>query len=95
MLLSVRMIGRDVMPEATRAVLDMAAATGEDLTGAAQRLAQALADPAGEIESLKEAGIQLTEEQKKNIERAQDQNDIYKAQKLLLEQVSNSRYRYR
>ena len=90
MLASVRMIGHEVMPEATRAVLDMAAATGEDLTGAAQRLAQALADPAGEIESLKEAGIQLTEEQKKNIEKAQDQNDIYKAQKLLLEQVSNT-----
>ena len=56
MLAATRMIGQDVVPEATIAILDMAAATGEDASNAAQRLAQALSDPAGEIESLKEAG---------------------------------------
>ncbi len=83
-------IGRDVMPEATKAILDMAAATGEDLTGAAQRLGQALADPAGEIESLKEANIQLTEEQAENIKKVQEQNGLYEAQKLLLQEVNNT-----
>ncbi len=52
-LAATRKIGRDVMPEATKAVLNMAAATGEDATQVAERLAKALADPAGEIESLK------------------------------------------
>ena len=89
-LVATRKIGRDVMPEATKAILDMAAATGEDLTGAAQRLGQALAGPAGEIESLKEANIQLTEEQAENIKKVQEQNGLYEAQKLLLQEVNNT-----
>lgn len=90
MLAATRQIGAEVMPEATQAVLDMAAATGEDATNAAQRLAQALSDPAGEIESLKEAGIQLTEEQKKNIQKVQEQNGVYEAQKLILREVAGT-----
>ncbi len=90
MLVATRKISRETLPEATKAVLDMASATGEDLTGAAQRLAQALSDPAGEIESLKEAGIQLTEQQKKNIQTVQDQNGIYDAQKLILDEVAGT-----
>ena len=91
MLASTRKIGRDIMPEATKAVLDMAAVTGDDAVGAAHDLAQALADPAGEIESLKEKGIQLSEEQKKNIQRVQEQNGVYEAQKILLQEVAGTR----
>lgn len=90
MLAATRRIGRDVLPEATRAVLDMAAATGDDAAGAAKDLAQALADPAGEIESLKEKGIQLTEEQAENIKKVQEQNGVYAAQKILLQEVSKT-----
>lgn len=90
MLASTRKIGRNIMPEATKAVLDMAAATGDDAVGAAHDLAQALADPAGEIESLKEKGIQLSEEQKKNIQRVQEQNGVYEAQKILLQEVAGT-----
>ena len=89
-LVATRKIGRDIIPEATMAILDMAAATGEDATGAAQRLAQALADPAGEIESLKEANIQLSEEQAENIKKVQEQNGLYEAQKLLLQEVNST-----
>ena len=89
-LVATRKIGRDVMPEATKAILDMAAATGEDLTGAAQRLGQALADPAGEIESLKEANIQLTEEQAENIKKVQEQNGLYEAQRIILKEVADT-----
>lgn len=90
MLAATRLIGRDIVPEATLAILDMAAAAGEDATGAAQRLAKALSNPAGEMESLKEAGIQLTEEQKRNIEKVQEQNGLYEAQKILLQEVAGT-----
>ena len=90
MLAATRKISAEVMPEATQAILDMAAATGEDAVNAAQRLSQALADPAGEIESLKEAGIQLSEEQKENIKRVQEQNGVYEAQKILLKEVEST-----
>lgn len=90
MLASTRLIGREVMPEATKAVLDMAAATGDDAAGAAKDLAQALADPAGEIESLKEKGIQLTDAQAENIKKVQEQNGLYQAQLLLLQEVEGT-----
>lgn len=90
MLAATRKISSEVMPEATKAVLDMAAATGDDAAGAAKDLAQALSDPAGEIESLKEKGIQLTEEQAENIKRVQEQNGVYEAQKLLLKEVAGT-----
>lgn len=90
MLAATRKISSDIMPEATKAVLDMATATGDDAAGAAKDLAQALSDPAGEIESLKEKGIQLTDEQAENIKKVQEQNGLYEAQKLLLEQVAGT-----
>ena len=90
MLAATRKISAEVMPEATQAILDMAAATGEDAANAAQRLSQALSDPAGEIESLKEAGIQLSEEQKENIKKVQEQNGVYEAQKILLKEVEST-----
>lgn len=89
-LVATRKISREIMPEATKAVLDMAAATGDDAVGAAHDLAQALADPAGEIESLKEKGIQLTEAQADNIKKVQEQNGLYAAQKLLLKEVEGT-----
>lgn len=90
MLAATRKISSEVMPEATKAVLDMAAATGDDAAGAAKDLAQALSDPAGEIESLKEKGIQLSKEQAENIKRVQEQNGVYEAQKLLLKEVAGT-----
>ena len=90
MLAATRKISAEVMPEATQAVLDMAAATGDDAAGAAKDLAQALSDPAGEIESLKEKGIQLTAEQAENIRKVQEQNGLYEAQKLLLKEVAGT-----
>ena len=90
MLAATRKIGREMMPEATMAVLDMAAAIGDDAAGAAKDLAQALSDPAGEIESLKEKGIQLTDEQAENIKKVQEQNGLYSAQRLLLQEVAET-----
>lgn len=90
MLVATRKIGRDIMPQATKAVLDMAAAIGDDAAGAAKDLAQALSDPAGEIESLKEKGIQLSTEQAENIKKVQEQNGLYEAQKILLAEVAGT-----
>lgn len=89
-LAATRKISDDIMPEATKAVLDMAAATGDDAVGAARDLAQALSDPAGEIDSLKEKGIQLTEAQAENIKAVQEQNGLYEAQKLILQEVEGT-----
>ena len=83
-------ISKDAMPEAIEATLDMAAAMGEDLTGAAKRLAKALADPKSNLDALKDANIQLSEEQKNEIKQLQEANKLYEAQSVVLSAVKNS-----
>lgn len=83
-------ISRDAMPQAVEATLDMAAAMGEDLTSSAKRLAKALADPKSNLDSLKDANIQLSDAQKENIKKLQEQGDLYGAQQAVLKSVADS-----
>lgn len=83
-------ISKDVMPKATEAVLDMAAAMGEDLTSSAKRLAKALTDPKSNLEALKDANLQLSDAQKEQIKQLQEQGDLLGAQSIILQKVEDS-----
>lgn len=83
-------ISKDVMPKATEAVLDMAAAMGEDLTSSAKRLAKALADPKSNLDALKDANLQLSDAQKEQIKQLQEQGDLLGAQSIILQKVEDS-----
>ena len=89
MLISTQRISRETMPEATESVLDMASALGEDAVSAARRLAKVLADPKANLDALKDANIQLTDEQKDNIKQLQEQNDLLGAQEIVLKAVKD------
>lgn len=89
-LVSARTIGAEVMPEATQACLDMAAALGEDAVSSARRLAKVLADPKSNLDALKDANIQLTQAQKDQITELQEQNKLFDAQSIVLESVAAS-----
>lgn len=83
-------ISRQALPRATEAVLDLAAAMGEDLGASAKRLAKALADPKSNLDSLKDANIQLSDAQKEEIKTLQEQGDLLGAQSIILEKVESS-----
>lgn len=83
-------ISKDMMPKATEAVLDMAAAMGEDLTSSAKRLAKALTDPKSNLEALKDANLQLSDAQKEQIKQLQEQGDLFGAQSIILQKVEDS-----
>lgn len=83
-------ISRQALPRATEAVLDLAAAMGEDLNASAKRLAKALADPKSNLDSLKDANIQLTDAQKEEIKQLQEQGDLLGAQSIILDKVESS-----
>lgn len=83
-------ISRQALPRATEAVLDLAAAMGEDLNASAKRLAKALADPKSNLDSLKDANIQLSDAQKEEIKTLQEQGDLLGAQSIILEKVESS-----
>lgn len=83
-------ISKETLPRATEAVLDLAAAMGEDLNASAKRLAKALADPKSNLDSLKDANIQLSDAQKEEIKQLQEQGDLLGAQSIILEKVESS-----
>ena len=83
-------ISRQALPRATEAVLDLSAAMGEDLNASAKRLAKALADPKSNLDSLKDANIQLSDAQKEEIKALQEQGDLMGAQSIILEKVESS-----
>ena len=90
LFITTQKVSRDMLPQATEAALDMATALGQDATSAAERLAQALAQPTEEFEALKEAQIYLDEEQQRNIETLVSQNKIFDAQQIILKEIEET-----
>ena len=87
---STKAIGREVMPEAVEAALDLADALGTDATSAAKTLAKALADPASGLDTLRRMNIVLTDAQKNEITALQEQGDLLASQKTLLSAIAES-----
>lgn len=83
---------REEFNRATKAAVDLAAATGKDLPSAARIVGQALDNPATAARNLRAANILLTESQKQQIESALEQGDALKAQGIILTQME-ARYK--
>lgn len=88
LLLTFTGIGRDVFPEATKAMLDMATAMGTDASSGAIQLGKALNDPTAGITALTRVGVVFTDEQKNLIKSLQDTGDVAGAQRIILAELS-------
>lgn len=88
LLLTFTKIGKDIMPEATETVLDMATALGTDTKGAAIQLGKALNDPVAGISALTRVGVTFSEEQKNVIKRLMETGQIAAAQKIILAELN-------
>lgn len=87
LLLTFTNIGKDVFPDATRAVLDMSVALGQDAENSAIQLGKALNDPIKGVTALRKVGVSFTEEQMKQIKAMQESGDVMGAQKLILKEL--------
>ena len=67
LLLTFTKVGKDVFPQATQAMVDMATAMGTDVSSQAIALGKALNDPIAGVASLTRVGVQFTDEQKNAI----------------------------
>jgi len=88
LLLTFTGIGKDVFPEATQAMLDMATAMGTDASSGAIQLGKALNDPTQGITALTRVGVVFTDKQKKLIKSLQDAGDMAGAQKVILAELN-------
>ena len=87
MLLTFTNIGKNVFPDTTKAVLDMATAMGTDLKSTAIQVGKAMQDPTQGAAALQRVGVRLTDSQKDLVKSLQDTGDMAGAQAIILKEL--------
>lgn len=87
MLLTFTSIGKDVFPQATKTVLNMSTALGQDLKSSSIQLGKALQDPIRGITALRRVGVNFTDAQKDVIQGLVDTGKTAEAQRLILKEL--------
>jgi hypothetical protein len=87
LLLTFTAIGKDIMPQATETVLNMATALGEDTKSASVQLGKALQDPILGITALRRVGVNFSDAQKDVIKNLVDTGQKAEAQALILKEL--------
>lgn len=88
MLLTFTNIGKDIFPQATEMALDMSQALGQDVTSSAMQLGKALNDPIAGVTALRRVGVQLTDEQEKQVKAMMAVGDVAGAQGVILAELT-------
>ncbi len=87
-LLTFTKLGRETVPEAAEAMLDLAAKMGGDLQGASIQLGKALQDPIAGMTALRRSGVSFTDEQERQVKQLLRHNDLLGAQKVVLKEMA-------
>lgn len=80
--------GNDIFDQATKAILDMSVALGQDTSSSAIQLGKALNDPIRGITALRRVGVQFTDDQQKQIKVLIQSGRQLDAQKLILRELT-------
>ena len=88
MLLTFTNIKDDVFPDATKTVLDMSTALGQDTKSSAIQLGKALNDPIQGVTALQRVGVNFTDKQKDQIEAMVKSGKTMEAQKFILKELA-------
>jgi hypothetical protein len=86
-LLTFTKLGRDVVPQASEAILDLATKMGGDLKGATVQIGKALNDPIQGISALTKVGVTFNDAQKETIKQMVEMGDVAGAQSLILQEL--------
>jgi hypothetical protein len=88
LLLTFTSIGKDIFPDATRAVLDISTALGQDLKSSAIQVGKALQDPALGVTALRRVGVNFTKDQQEMIKTLVETGHKLAAQKIILSELA-------
>ena len=80
--------GNAIFDRATKTMLDMSVALGQDTKASAIQLGKALNDPVKGVTALQRVGVSFTEAQKKQIKALVDSGNTLGAQKLILRELN-------
>lgn len=87
LLLTFTNIGHDVFPQATKAILDMSVAMGQDLQSTTIQVGKALQSPVEGATALQRVGVRLSDSQKELIESLVAVGDTAGAQAIILREL--------
>lgn len=88
LLLTFTNIGKSVFPQATKTMLDMSKAMGQDIKSSAIQMGKALNDPVAGITALTRVGVTFTNEQKNMIKSMVAAGNTAGAQKIILDELN-------
>lgn len=80
--------GNDIFDQATKSVVDMSKALGQDTASSAIQLGKALNDPIRGVTALQRVGVSFTQGQKDQIKAMVEAGDVMGAQKLILKELN-------
>jgi hypothetical protein len=86
-MLTFTKISRDIFPQAMEAALNLSAALGQDLQSSVVQIGKALNDPIQGVTALRRVGVMLTDQQEDQIKVLVEQNKLYEAQQLILQEL--------
>lgn len=89
MLLTFTNIGKDVFPLATKTMLDMSKAMGQDVKSTAIMMGKALDDPATGLTALTRVGVTFSSQQQEMIKHMVAVGDTAGAQKIMLQELQH------
>ena len=87
-LLTFTKITEDIFPDATRVVLDMSTALGQDLQSSAIQLGKALQDPILGVSALRRVGVNFTEDQQELIKTLVETGRVAEAQQMIIRELT-------
>lgn len=87
LLLTFTKIGKDIFPDATKIVLDMSTALGQDLKSSAIQVGKALQDPVLGVTALRRVGVNFNNDQKEVIKKLVETGQSAKAQQMILKEL--------
>jgi len=87
MLLTFTNIGKNVFPQTTQIMLDMAQAMHQGPTQTALELGKALNDPAQGLSALQRVGVTFSDQEKQQIQTMMSHNDVIGAQNVMLQEL--------
>src|SRR5258708_3273857 len=88
LLLTFTNIGKGVFPQATKSILDVSQAMGQDLKSSAIQVGKALGDPLTGMTALQRIGVTFSSSEKEQIKTMMSHNNIIGAQKVILKELS-------
>ena len=87
LLLTFTNIGKNIFPQATKTVLDMSQALGQDLKSSSIQLGKALQDPILGVTALRRVGVNFNEQQQETIKGLVESGHLLDAQTMILREL--------